>query len=103
MTLGCRSPRFAWRRSWRRSARTTVKKCRCSQLEDKSKGKEVKSLLEAKGLVATLNLKDAAPKAKDATPKAKEFDPNSKEADPKATNSLVFQPDSKENCPLAKA
>ena len=34
--------------------------------EDKGKGKEVKPLLEAKGIKATLMIKDAVSKAKDA-------------------------------------
>ena len=59
-------------------------------LEDKGKGKEVKLLLEAKGLEATFKLKDAAPKAKEAAPKPKE-------ADPKATNLPVSQPGSKDD------
>ena len=43
------------------------------QLEDKSKGKEVKPLPEAKGTKATI--KDAISKAKDAEPKSKVADP----------------------------
>nr|POF04302.1 hypothetical protein CFP56_16359 [Quercus suber] len=60
-----------------------------SRPEDKGRGKEVKPLLEAEGLKATLKLKDVVPKAKDAAPKAKEADPKSKEADPKAIVPLV--------------
>ena len=74
-----------------------------SRLEDKGKGKEVKPLPKAKGLEATLKLKDAASKAKDVTPKAKEADPKSKEADPKATNPPVFQSGSKDDLPPARA
>ena len=45
------------------------------QLEDKGKGKEVKPLLEAKGIEAALTIKDAISKAKDAEPKSKVADP----------------------------
>ena len=45
------------------------------QLEDKSKGKEVKPLPEAKGTEAALTIKDAISKAKDAEPKSKVADP----------------------------
>ena len=44
--------------------------------EDKGKGKEVKSLLEAKGTKAALTVKGAVSKAKDAESKSKAADPN---------------------------
>nr|POE50343.1 hypothetical protein CFP56_60361 [Quercus suber]POF07778.1 hypothetical protein CFP56_75572 [Quercus suber] len=74
-----------------------------SRPKDKAKGKEVKSLPEAKGSEAAFKLKDVTPKAKDVAPKANEADPKSKEANPKATNPLVFQPGNKEDPPPAKA
>ena len=67
-----------------------------SRPEYKIKGKEVQPLPKAKGLEATLKLKDATPKTKDASSKAKE-------ADPKANNLPVSQPGSKDDLPLAKA
>lgn len=57
---------------------------------------KVQPLPKAKGLEATLKLKDATPKTKDASSKAKE-------ADPKANNLPVSQPSSKDDLPLAKA
>lgn len=81
-----------------------------SRPEDKDKGKEAKPLLEAKGLEAALQPKNAAPKTKDAAPRAKEAAPKVNEADPKFKESdlkvinLYFsQPGSKEDPPLAKA
>ena len=69
----------------------------------KIKGKEVQPLPKAKGLEATLKLKDTTPKTKDASSKAKEADPKFKEADPKANNLPVSQPGSKDDPPPAKA
>ena len=46
-----------------------------SRLKDKGKGKEVKSLLEAKGTEATLTVKGAVFKAKDVESKSKAADP----------------------------
>nr|POF27626.1 hypothetical protein CFP56_66748 [Quercus suber] len=43
--------------------------------EDKGKGKEVKSLPEAKGTEIALTVKDAISKAKDAESKSKAADP----------------------------
>ena len=74
-----------------------------SRPEDKSKGKEVKPLLKAKGLEAALKLKDATSNAKDAAPNAKETNPKSKEANPKATDLLISQLGSKKDPPPAKA
>ena len=55
------------------------------QLEDKGKGKEAKTLLEAKGKEAALKTKDADPKTKHAAAKAKDAAAKAKDANPKMT------------------
>ena len=64
--------------------------------KNKSKGKEVKLPLEAKGSKTTL-------KVKDAILKVKEVDPKPKGVDPKPTNLPVSQPRNKVDPPPAKA
>ena len=64
--------------------------------KNKSKGKEVKLPLKAKGSKTTLKVKDSILKVKEA-------DPKPKGVDPKPTNPPVSQPSNKVDPPPAKA
>nr|POE50434.1 hypothetical protein CFP56_48068 [Quercus suber] len=67
-------------------------------LEDKGKGKEVKTLPEAKGKEVALKIKDVDSKANDTATKVKNADSKAKDATTKAKNA-----DPKDDPPRTKA